>query len=76
MPTYTTAAPASDKAYLTEKEVAQRLSISVKWLQKMRLSGGGIPFCKFGSAVRYALQHVQEFEGAALRSSTSDGGSV
>jgi excisionase family DNA binding protein len=62
------------KAYLTEKELAERLSVSVKWLQKMRLAGGGIPYCKFGSAVRYPLDQVIAFEEASLRASTSDAG--
>lgn len=63
------------KAYLTEGEVAERLSVSRKWLQKMRLIGGGIPFCKFGSAVRYPLDAIETFEAAAVRSSTSDAAS-
>lgn len=62
------------KAYLTEQELADRLSVSVKWLQKMRLAGGGIPFCKFGSTVRYPLDQVITFEAACLRASTSDSG--
>ena len=62
------------QSYLTEREVAIRLSVSVKWLQKMRLSGGGIPFCKFGAAVRYPLDHILQFEEQSLRTSTSDPG--
>lgn len=60
------------KAYLTEREVAERLSMSVKWLQKMRLSGGGIPFVKIGASVRYPISALLEFERRALRASTSD----
>ena len=66
--------PAAVRAYLTEREVAQRLSVSIKWLQKMRLSGGGIAFSKFGSNVRYPIVSVLEFETAAVRRSTSDHG--
>jgi hypothetical protein len=62
------------KAYLTERELAQRLAVSVKWLQKMRLIGGGVPFCKIGSAVRYPIGEIEKFEAAALRKSTSDPG--
>lgn len=61
-------------AYLTEKQVADRLNLSVKWLQKMRLIGNGIPYCKFGRAVRYPVASVMEFELQARRTSTSDAG--
>lgn len=62
------------KAYFSEKEVAKRLSMSCKWLQKMRLSGGGIPFCKMGGAVRYAVADIVAFEERSKRSSTSNTG--
>lgn len=62
------------KRWLTETETAQRLGMSVKWLQKMRVSGGGLRFAKFGSAVRYALGDIEQFERDAIRSSTSDTG--
>lgn len=60
------------KAYFTEKEVADRLSMSAKWLQKMRLVGGGIPFVKIGASVRYAASDILEFENIARRASTSE----
>ena len=59
---------------LTEKQLAKRLNMSVKWLQKKRLEGGGITFRKMGSSVRYSLAAVLEFEAASLRASTSDTG--
>lgn len=62
----------SGKAYLNEREVAERLNVSVKWLQKMRLSGDGIPFVKFGNSVRYSIARVGEFEQQAERRSTSE----
>ena len=61
-------------AYLTEKELAIRLNMSVKWLQKMRCRGEGIPFCKFGSRVLYSFTAILAFESQALRISTSDTG--
>jgi hypothetical protein len=66
--------PSVGKAYFTESEVAERLCVSQKWLQKMRLCGGGIPFLKVGSNVRYAIEDVLDFEAQARRSSTSDPG--
>ncbi len=68
-----TEAPLS-KAYFTERELAEYLAVSVKWLQKMRLRGGGIPFVKFGAAVRYPLAYVHQYEREKLRTSTSDRG--
>lgn len=59
------------KAYFTERELAEYLAVSVKWLQKMRLTGGGIPYVKFGAAVRYSVKAVREFEERSRRSSTS-----
>lgn len=67
--------PVIQQRYLTEKEVAARLGMSVKWLQKSRLAGGAdaIPFHKFGSAVRYSELEVHEYEQRCLRRSTSEG---
>lgn len=41
--------------YLTTEEAARSLKISAKTLCNWRSSGGGPPFCKFGSSVRYKL---------------------
>ena len=57
--------------FLREKEVAIRLAVSEKWLQKMRYQGGGIPFHKFGGAVRYAVADIEVFEAANRMASTS-----
>lgn len=64
----------SSGGWLTEAEAAQRLRMSRKWLQKARLTGNGPRFAKFGTAVRYSIAHLEEFEKASLRSSTSDEG--
>lgn len=61
-------------AWLTEAETADRLRMSVKWLRKMRLVGGGVRFAKFGSAVRYSLSDIEQYERESLRVSTSDRG--
>jgi hypothetical protein len=41
------------KKFLNEKEMAQRLGVSVAWLRKRRITGGGPVFCKMGRLVRY-----------------------
>ena len=62
------------KAYFDECELAERLNMSVKWVRKMRDIGGGVPFHKFGSRVRYSITDILEFEANSRRSSTSDPG--
>lgn len=57
--------------YLTEEQVALRLNLSVKWLQKMRQVGDGIIYAKFGKSVRYPISAVLAYEAAALRQNTS-----
>lgn len=64
--------PQAEKAYLNEKELAERLNVSEKWVQKMRGTGGGVRFHKWGRMVRYAIADVVAFEGASVRNSTSD----
>lgn len=60
------------KRWFTEFETAQRLGMSVKWLQKGRLTGSPLRFAKFGGAVRYSLADIEEFERISIRQSTSD----
>lgn len=61
-------------AYFTEKEVATRLGVSLKWMQKKRCQGGGIPFVRFGGAVRYSRDEILKYEATSARSSSSDNG--
>ena len=44
--------------YLSEKSVAEMTGISVSTLQKQRHTRTGIPYCKLGKLVRYALADV------------------
>lgn len=60
--------------FLTEAETAVYLNMSRKWLQKERARGGGIPFLKFGAAVRYRFSDIEDYERKSLHISTSDGG--
>lgn len=64
----------SERRWLTEEEAAAHLSMTPKWLQKTRYSGGGPSFAKFGSAVRYAVSDIEEYERACKRTTTSDPG--
>lgn len=63
---------------LNEKEVAEQIGMSVHWLRRKRLTGGGIPFLKMGDGakggVRYEQGAVEEFKNSRVRRSTSDQG--
>lgn len=59
---------------LKEREVAEQIGMSVHWLRRKRITGGGIPFLKLGegkSAVRYEEEAVEAFKRSHVRTSTS-----
>lgn len=59
---------------LNEKEVAEQIGVSVHWLRKKRITGGGIPFIKLSDgkgAVRYDQEAVEVFMRGRVRRSTS-----
>jgi hypothetical protein len=62
----------SEELFYTERELADRWKISVKALQKWRLTGDGPTFHKIGRSVRYALQEIEVFEQAQRCDSTSN----
>lgn len=59
---------------LKTSEAAERLRLSPRTLEKLRVNGGGPKFCKFGSAVLYLEEELAAWVAARLRSSTSDKG--
>lgn len=65
--------PVNDnELWITETQAAERLNVSVKWLQKMRYVGGGIPFLKIeNKMIRYRMSDIYEFEMRSLRNNTS-----
>lgn len=54
-----------------EQQVAEMLNISVRTLRVWRWAGRGPRFRKFGAAVRYAMNDIQEYVDRAERESTS-----
>lgn len=55
---------------LTVKEAAQRLNLSVGWLNKRRCSGGGPLYVKIGRIVRYDPAELDRWLQASRREST------
>jgi excisionase family DNA binding protein len=47
--------------FLTPKEAAELLNISVSWLAKARTRNDGPPFIKIGRCVRYGAAALQEW---------------
>ena len=47
--------------YLNEEQVAKRLGVSVKLLQKHRWERKGLPYAKFGARVIYSEPEVVEY---------------
>jgi hypothetical protein len=66
--------PSGKPGYLNERGLAVYLNVSGKWLQKMRLAGGGTRYAKFGARVLYPFNAIAELEAAQTRVSTSDRG--
>ena len=61
---------------LCEKQVARQFGMSIRTLQKWRVTGDGPAFAKLGGAVRYAAADVAAFIEKSRRASTSDDGSA
>ena len=58
--------------HLTQDEVATRLNLSARTLERWRVTGEvSLPYLKIGSAVRYRLEDVEAFERRQLRQHTS-----
>ncbi len=60
---------------LNEKEVAEQIGMSVHWLRRKRITGGGIPFLKMSDGakggVRYETEAVETFKRSRVKTSTS-----
>lgn len=62
---------------LTTDQVAEILNLSPRTLEGYRHKGSpepGLPFVKYGRAVRYRESDVLKFRDARVRASTSDNG--
>ena len=59
--------------YLTTEDAAQWLKLSKRYLEALRLRGGGPHFISYGRAVRYAVEDLDAWAASRKRKSTSDG---
>lgn len=57
--------------YLRETDAADILSVSIRTLQGWRLKGGGPPFVRFGSCIRYKLNELCDWAERQVYTSTS-----
>lgn len=60
--------------FISERDAADYLGVSVKTVQAWRAKGDGPKFAKFGRAVRYQLNELTRWAEAQQRRSTSDVG--
>jgi predicted DNA-binding transcriptional regulator AlpA len=61
---------------ITESQVADRLTLSVKTLRNWRLTGYGPPHLKVGRLVRYSVSGLKVWLKSCERASTSDRGTI
>jgi predicted DNA-binding transcriptional regulator AlpA len=57
---------------LDQRKAAEILGVSVRTLERHRITGTGPQFCRLGRLVRYRECDVEEWVSRSLRTSTSD----
>ncbi len=57
--------------HYTEKDLAERLNVSVKTVQKWRQTGEGPEYIKLNRSVRYPFQGILKYELEHLKRSTA-----
>jgi predicted DNA-binding transcriptional regulator AlpA len=61
------AAQYAPRRYLTERELAERLSLSVQFLRRRRARREPPHYAKFGESVRYPIDAIEAFEASAVQ---------
>ena len=59
-------------AALDTEAAARYIGLAVSTLEKLRVSGGGVPFVKLGRAVRYRVCDLDEYLASRVVVSTSE----
>ena len=62
----------SKVVHLHQQQLADRLSVATRTLERWRWQGVGPKFIKVGGRVRYRIEDVEEYETSRLCTSTSD----
>jgi excisionase family DNA binding protein len=57
---------------LDQREAARILGVSVRTLERHRISGTGPQFCRIGRLVRYRERDLDDWVSRSLRTSTSE----
>ena len=68
------AAPTTESKYLNNREAAEYLGLSVRTMNRYRVTGDGPPYYRLGNRVRYVRAELDEWVGGSRRTSTSDDG--
>ena len=63
---------ATTSPYRDTQGASAHSGLSVSFLEKLRVVGGGPPFIKVGKAVRYKLADVDAWLATRMRNSTSE----
>jgi len=58
---------------LNQSEAAELLRLSIRTMERLRLTGGGPLYIKCGRSVRYRLSDLEAYVAAKVISSTSEG---
>ena len=67
-------APTTQAKYLNNREAAEYLGLSVRTMNRYRVTGDGPPYYRLGGRVRYARDELNEWVTGSRRTSTSDEG--
>ena len=57
--------------HLSVNEAARKLGLSVSWLNKARITGGGPAYLKLGRRVFYSLGDLEDWVASRRRRNTS-----
>lgn len=60
------------QVWVGELQVAKITGMSLAWLRKKRITGGGISFSKMGRSIKYNLSDVQDYLDQRKVNSTSE----
>ncbi len=63
--------PPADR-FIDDREAAQILGLSRSYLRQLRVKGGGAPYSKFNTAVRYRISDLLAWAASCSTRSTSE----